>query len=147
MVALPTRNEGRTIGFMMTPMIDVVFLLIIFFLISSHLTRQEKQLKLPLPVATSGAHPAQVVAPKLVINVDSAGQMFMGAGPVTAEQLPKKIAATLATLSEEERGKFEVRIRSSRETAYKHVQPIMNACVQQRIWNITYAVYRPEDAN
>ena len=40
----------------MTPMIDVVFLLIIFFLVSSHLARQETQMELdfarrPTPVA------------------------------------------------------------------------------------------------
>lgn len=131
----------------MTPMIDVVFLLIIFFLISSHLTRQEKQTRLPLPVATTAAHPAQMDTLKMVVNVDQTGQMTLGAQVVTVDEFSKRLAATVARLEEEERGRFEVRIRCSRETPYQFMQPIMNACVGQRIWNITYAVYRPEDAN
>ncbi len=39
----------------MTPMIDVTFLLIIFFLVSSHLAKQENFLKLDLPTAAAGA--------------------------------------------------------------------------------------------
>lgn len=146
MVALPRRNEGRAIGFMMTPMIDVVFLLIIFFLISSHLTRQEKQTKLPLPVATMGAHPAEMDAPKLVVNVEATGQMSMSGANVTKEEFQGRLAATLAKLNEKDRSQFEVRIRCSRDVPYRFMQPIMNACVGQGIWNITYAVYRPEDA-
>ena len=38
----------------MTPMIDVTFLLIIFFLVSSHLAQQELQVDLELPAAASG---------------------------------------------------------------------------------------------
>lgn len=147
MVALPQRNSGRSVGFMMTPMIDVVFLLIIFFLISSHLTRQENQTRLPLPVATTAAHPAQMDTLKIVVNVDQAGQMTLGTQAVTIEEFSQRLAATLARLEEDERGRFEVRIRCSRETPYRFMQPIMNACVGQSIWNITYAVYRPEDAN
>lgn len=132
---------------MMTPMIDVVFLLIIFFLISSHLTRQEKQTRLPLPVANTGAHPAELTAPKLVVNVDAAGRMTLGSVEIDAAEFRNRLAATLATVDADQRQQFEVRIRCSRDTPYQFMHPIMNACVSQRIWNVTYAVYRPEDAN
>ena len=48
----PATTDG--VGFNMTPMIDVVFQLIIFFLLSSHLAKQETQFALPLPAAESG---------------------------------------------------------------------------------------------
>ncbi|MBT6848587.1 MAG: biopolymer transporter ExbD, partial [Planctomycetaceae bacterium] len=50
----PRYARSKETGFNMTPMIDVVFLLIIFFLVSSHLARQETQLELDLPEASSG---------------------------------------------------------------------------------------------
>ncbi len=53
---LPTQqhtDRGR-LDVKMTPMIDIVFLLIIFFLVSSHLAKQEVQLDLDLPAAESG---------------------------------------------------------------------------------------------
>ena len=51
---VPSRVLSHQVGFNMTPMIDVVFQLIIFFLLSSHLAKQETQLPLPLPEAISG---------------------------------------------------------------------------------------------
>ncbi len=51
---VPTQLNSGEVDFNMTPMIDVVFLLIIFFLVSTHLAKQEAQLELPLPVAESG---------------------------------------------------------------------------------------------
>ena len=50
---VPTRSVSGEVGFNMTPMIDVVFQLIIFFLLSSHLAKQEKEVPLPLPVSSS----------------------------------------------------------------------------------------------
>ena len=41
---IPARAISGDVGFNMTPMIDVVFQLIIFFLLSSHLAKQETQL-------------------------------------------------------------------------------------------------------
>ena len=53
-------------------MIDVVFLLIIFFLVSSHLARQESQLPLPLPDAVSGEEVEEwMVAQGLLQRSDS----------------------------------------------------------------------------
>ena len=79
----------------MTPMIDVVFLLIIFFLISSHLTRQEQQLKLPLPVAETGAHPTQMVGPRLIVNVSEDGGVTIQDESVALEQLGARIGGAL----------------------------------------------------
>ena len=50
----PNHTQDGGVHFNMTPMIDVVFLLIIFFLVSSHLAKQEVHLELPLPAADSG---------------------------------------------------------------------------------------------
>jgi len=131
----------------MTPMIDVVFLLIIFFLISSHLTRQEQQVKLTLPVAKTGAHPAQLSNPRLIINLLPDGRMLVQDVVVDAASIGTRIGSAHQRVSAAERANFEVRVRCSRQTPYEFIQPILNGCVQQGIWNVTFAVYAPEDAN
>ena len=56
----------------MTPMIDVVFLLIIFFLVSSHMAKQEQNVQLDLPKAQSGL--ADVTdRDTLVVNILATG--------------------------------------------------------------------------
>ncbi len=122
----------------MTPMIDVVFLLIIFFLVSSHLSRQESQLELELPTATSGQDDIDLETPRLTINVRADGSMLLAGRPITTDQLKNRFLEA----REKEGEDIEVRIRGSRLTPYSTVEPIMLACTGAKIWNVTYAVYR-----
>ena len=68
----------------MTPMIDVVFQLIIFFLLSSHLAKQETQLALPLPAAESGRPTQPSEQPRLTVNVLADGTLLVAGRPVIA---------------------------------------------------------------
>ena len=76
----------------MTPMIDVVFLLIIFFLVSSHLAKQEAQMELDLPNANSGASAADDPAARVVINVTADGGLLVGGHRVSQEQLVQRLS-------------------------------------------------------
>ena len=136
----PVIHRPRRLGFNMTPMIDVVFLLIIFFLVSSHLAKQESQVQLALPVAASGEEDPALSSNRVTINVSETGELTIGNRPIIAAELGERLASARAELGDG----MEVRIRSSRLTPYGDVQPIMLACTKQGIWNVTYAVYRQE---
>ena len=124
----------------MTPMIDVVFLLIIFFLVSSHLARQESSMELELPSAMAGQEDFDQTTTRITINVKRDGSLWLGGQPIEAQQL----ATRFAELRAEQGDGVEVRIRGSREAAYSTVEPIMLACTKASIWNVKYAVYREE---
>ena len=51
---IPTRTQDRGFAFNITPLIDVVFLLIIFFLVASHFIRNENVERIELPLASQG---------------------------------------------------------------------------------------------
>ncbi len=124
----------------MTPMIDVVFLLIIFFLVSSHMARQENNMELPLPVAASGADDLDQETPRVTVNIKEDGSLWLAGREIESRQL----AASFKAAREKEGNNLEVRIRSSREAPYAAVEPIMLACTEARIWNVTFAVYRED---
>jgi len=135
---IPRHNSNRKFGFNMTPMIDVVFLLIIFFLVSSHLARQETNLELELPVASSGQEDLDQETPRLTINVKSDGSLWLAGRPIASDQLQ----ARFVEARDREGDGIEVRIRGSRLAPYATVEPVMLACTGAKIWNVTYAVYR-----
>jgi len=124
----------------MTPMIDVVFLLIIFFLVSSHLARNESQLELELPIAVSASDDVDQRTPRMIVNVDAEGNLFLAGRTVRTDQLKERFVDAVKKDGEG----LEVRIRGSRNVAYSAVEPIMRSCVQAGIWNVSYAVYREE---
>jgi len=138
---VPNNLRSGEFGFNMTPMIDVVFLLIIFFLVSSHLARQETQMQLPLPTADSGEQAPDVDRPRVTVNVLSDGSLILAGHRVLAEELPLRLRERLGESGPD----LEVRIRGDREVHYGSVEPIMLSCAKAGIWNVTYAVYRKED--
>jgi biopolymer transport protein ExbD len=138
---IPNNLRPGEATFNMTPMIDVVFQLIIFFLVSSHLAKQEAQMELPLPVADSGVEPTGDPTPRITINVLNDGSMILAGHPVRKDDLVQRLKKRLAA----EGGNLEVRIRSDRMTPYRNVEPIMLACARSGIWNVQFAVYRSED--
>ncbi|HMP80720.1 MAG TPA: biopolymer transporter ExbD [Pirellulaceae bacterium] len=136
----PRYRPRRHYGMNMTPMIDVVFLLIIFFLVSSHLARQEARMELSLPVAKSGSDDTDFETPRLTINVQQDGSWWLSGRTLE----PAKLLDALRQFRQQHGEQIEVRIRGSRLTEYRHVEPIMLACTRAGIWNVSYAVFREE---
>jgi biopolymer transport protein ExbD len=137
---IPQHKSNQKYGFNMTPMIDVVFLLIIFFLVSSHLARQESQMELKLPTAASAQDDIDQLTPRLTINVKADGSLWLAGRPIGRDQLQQRFVDARA----KEGDNIEVRIRGSRSAPYSTVEPIMLACTGAKIWKVTYAVYREE---
>ncbi|OHB72275.1 MAG: hypothetical protein A2V70_10420 [Planctomycetes bacterium RBG_13_63_9] len=137
---VPTNRSRAGVGFNMTPMIDVVFLLIIFFLVSSHLAQQETQLELDLPPASSGRRTEEDDVRRVVVNVlpgpQFEGRIMVGGRFVADEELSRLIGYE----SRRSGRPLEVRIRCDRKVPYRTVEPIMIACARAGVWRATFAV-------
>jgi biopolymer transport protein ExbD len=138
---VPSNRSRGSVGFNMTPMIDMTFLLIIFFLVSGHLARQEVQLDLDLPPATTGRAPEEDDgARRLVVNVLKEPQedrrIMVGGTLLDQEELARLIRYESGRAG----GQLEVRIRGDRAVPYRDVEPIMLACARSGVWKVTFAV-------
>jgi biopolymer transport protein ExbD len=137
-----TTKRGRIdVGINMTPMIDVVFQLIIFFLVSSHLARQESRLPLPLPRAASGVKTVDDERPRVTVNVLADGQILLSGRSVGPQQLLGRLEREVSRVGRE----LEIRIRADRDVPYRFVGPIMVAAARAGVWKVTFAVMRPEE--
>lgn len=121
----------------LTPMIDVVFLLIIFFLVSSHMARQESQLPLPLPDAVSGEE-VDAKGERVVINVLGNGTLMLAGREVSATELQQRLSVEKGRRDAE----LEVRIRGDRNVPFQAVQPILLSISKSGISNVTFSVIK-----
>lgn len=137
---IPT-SRRRRLGINLTPMIDVVFQLIIFFLVSSQLAQRESNMPLPLPQVDSGETAIDDGTQRLTVNLQSDGSLSIGGRPIEMIWLEEVLIEAVELKGDD----VEVRIRASRDTPYRHAEAVMLACTRQRIWNVTYAVYRREE--
>jgi biopolymer transport protein ExbD len=124
-----TIDKGRLgKGLEMTPMIDIVFLLMIFFLVASKLDEADRALDVVLPQAAA-AQPLTTRPREFVINIDRAGNYFAGARPVRLEELRDLLVQAAADNPQRQ----TVIVRADEEAAHKFVVAAMDACVQAGI--------------
>jgi biopolymer transport protein ExbD len=84
------RKEMPSEEFAMTPMIDMVFLLLVFFMCVSSLAQADKKLKLELPESAESKVPENLTD-RGVVSVDAAGRVYLGATPVELERLTEAL--------------------------------------------------------
>jgi biopolymer transport protein TolR len=134
----PTQSRSRSLGFNMTPMIDITFLLVIFFLVASHWSRQEFSIEMNLPTAQSGREPIEDETPRVTVNILSDGQTLLGSQTVEGQEL----ASRLRVENAKHDGKLEVRLRADRGTPFGVVEPVLKTCADAGIANANFSVTR-----
>ena len=125
--------------FNLTPLIDVVFLLIIFFLVASHFVRNEVREEVALPLAELGDRDLEAAANRLTVTVRQDGQLFVGGEPHSEQS----IARHISELSDQARATSatpEVRIRADRAASYVHVRKLIEHCAASNVRSLRFAV-------
>jgi len=132
---VPRTSERASASANMTPMIDVVFLLIIFFLVSSHLAKRENRLPLDLPAAQTHLVNDRE-SNRLVINIDDQGIVQIGSTAVSTERQ----VALLSEHGNQHGQAAAVRIRTAKSVTYGLIEPLLRDITQAGIVDITFAV-------
>ena len=132
--------EGGDDEINMAPMIDMVFLLLIFFMVASHLTALER-IPVPLPVADKAKVPEEARDRQLVTirAVDDSGEnaeIYMNLQVVSLEQF----AATVGNLFESDEN-LQVYLRADRRVKHKHIKSVMQACAEVGIVDIIFGTF------
>ncbi len=136
-----SKKSGKfeEMGFQMAPMIDVVFLLLIFFMCASTFHDLESREGIDLPIADK-SKTEETTEGRMVVNVDNAGMITFQNYTYTPEQLGKQISGIL-----EKQEIASVLIRGDKDTDHKHVMKIMELCAQKGIWKVWFATYKEEN--
>ncbi len=128
-------QKGRSVGVLsMTPLIDVVFLLLIFFLVASRFEQEERDMEVNLPRA-SQATPTIFPGKEIFVNLTPAGDYFVDGQRLDVRGLCAKLKAA----NDANPGRQRVTIRADQESRTGSLVAVMDACNQARIKNYTIA--------
>jgi len=123
----------------LTPMIDVVFLLLIFFMVTTTFLDPERQIDVELPVAESGAEPVQLPL-ELIVNVDEDGTILLEGRALTYDSLVERLKG--AALHDPE---TPVTIRGHARADHQHVVRVMDACGVAGLSNLAVGTVTAEE--
>ena len=135
---IPTRTQDRGFAFNITPLIDVVFLLIIFFLVASHFIRNENVERIELPIASQGKDDDES-ATRLVVTVIPTGDLLHGTTVITVGEFEQRLQTLIAKNGA---GATEVRIRADRSVVYSCIEPLLLTAARNGVTRVKFAVLR-----
>ncbi len=115
-----------------TPLIDVVFLLLIFFLVATRFAEEEREIEIELPTAAMSL-PLTAEPQEMFINIDKDGQYFIDGKFRHAEQI-EQLLRTAAVNNPQTQ---TVVIRADKSTDWQFVLTAFDMCKQAGIYNYT----------
>ncbi|MGI9244163.1 MAG: ExbD/TolR family protein [Verrucomicrobiales bacterium] len=122
------------------PMIDIVFLLLIFFIVTWSYARFETEIDISVPAAAEGKSPKRSIG-EIIVNVKKDGGIYVE-GKVNSEE---ELMATLSQVSREYKDQAVI-LRGDKETAFDHIVSVLNVCQKAGIWNVAFATVQPPKA-
>lgn len=134
-----------SIGFQLAPMLDVVFLLLIFFVVTQKFILNEQDLKVQVPTAPKTTEEAARAIDEIIINArEENGELVITIDRevFTRDKLMSMLRRMVAVNPNQ-----PVRIRGDAEMRWQKVADVISTCSQAGVRNVSFSKKLPAQAN
>lgn len=118
------KQKKEDVSFQLAPMIDMTFLLLVFFMVTTKITQDQKKMEIQLPIAISAKEPDDISG-REIVNIDEAGQIYVGDRPVTLPELKTHLKRRLEAMPP-----LRIYVRADSESDVRIIKQIMSACAE-----------------
>lgn len=126
-------NASPPSEFQLAPMLDVVFLLLCFFITTAVFSQWEYEIDVQLPTSTTGHMPERLPG-DVILNINREGVISINQVTLGHDEL----LARLGRLAQLYPGQSVI-IRADRLTPFENVMNVIDTCRQADIWNLLFA--------
>lgn len=127
------RTAPEIMGFQIAPMVDVLIVLLCFFIATWSFARKEMELDVKVPAAQSANEPVSTVN-QTVLNVKQDGTVVWNRKVVANDELLPRLQS-LARLYPD----YAIILRGDERAAYKAIVSVLDTCRAAGIWNVAFA--------
>ncbi len=122
-MAVKIRKGNALSSLSLTPLIDVVFLLLVFFLVTTRFAQEDYELDVVLPAA-SEAQPLIAEPKELFVNIDQQGDYYVDGRVVTRDEVEEILRQSVTNNPVHQ----SVVIRADKRVQFDYVVAVMNLC-------------------
>ena len=122
------------VSFQITPMIDMTFLLLIFFMITQKITEQQLQVPVKLPVAVSAGPPEKTE--RDIINIDREGQYYIGDQAASKEEVLAHLKVKFKDFPP-----LQIYLRADQNTPTKKIREFVEMATEVGAIDLIFGVY------
>ncbi len=123
----------------LAPLVDILFLLVIFFAVTSHYAKNEQVMDISVPAADEGKNNESRNVGEIIINIKTQGEIIVNGAQLTEAELLDKLK-NIVTIYKDQ----AVILRGDEVVDYKYVIAVLNTCQKAGIWNIAFATRKPD---
>lgn len=134
-------HSQATADLELAPMIDVVFLLLIFFVTAWASSTNERDMTISVPAAEQNAKNPNKDPYEIIINVTKDGTVKLNNGVVQLDDLLGRLQA-IQTINPNQ----SVILRGDALAEFQHIINVMDVIKKAGIWNVAFSTVRPEEA-
>jgi biopolymer transport protein ExbD len=120
-------------GIQLAPLVDVLLLLLIFFLLTWNAARTENELDVKVPKASAAKEKSAPIG-DVVVNVKADGNVVVNRRTLSGPELTELLKGLIQLNSEQ-----AVVIRGDEAGAYKNIVDVLNICTEAGITNVAFA--------
>ena len=133
------RRRAKTPAFALTSMLDVIFLLLCFFVTASVFSQWESEISISLPAASSSETPSRLPG-EVILNVARDGSVTVNAKKLTLSDLGERLRKVADFYPGQ-----PVVIRADRETSYDSLVKVLDTCRVAGVWNFSLATVEEKE--
>jgi biopolymer transport protein ExbD len=135
------RKRAKAPALALTSMLDVIFLLLCFFVTASVFSQWESEVAISLPSASTSETPGRLPG-EVILNVAKDGSVTVNARKLTLADLE----GSLRKVAEFYPGQPVV-LRADKDTSYLSLMAVIDTCRNAGVWNFSLATVQAEKAD
>ncbi len=130
------RRHSEDIGFQIAPMIDITWILIIFFMVTMHLVENEFTVEVALPIASAAEIPPDMNG-RVIVSIDKAGTYFVGSQAMNVAELTAHLKMRLIQFPP-----LKVYLRADATIPAQKTKEFYRACAEASAVEVILASFR-----
>ncbi len=129
------------IGFQLAPMLDIVFLLLIFFVVTQKFILNEQDLKVKVPTAPKSTEETSRAIDEMIVNArEENGELII---TIDRERYSLENLGKLMRRQVSLNQNQPVRIRGDANMTWQRMADVISTCSQAGVWNISFSKQMP----
>ncbi len=129
----------RPLGFQIAPLVDVLLVLLLYFILTWNFALTESQLDISVPTAREGRSAERAIG-QMIVNVDVQGNIIVNRRVLAPDELLRILKRLGAEFPDQ-----AVVLRGDERVNYRAIVRVLDICREAKIWNVAFATSKPKD--
>ena len=130
------KKQEDEIGFQLAPMIDMTFLLLIFFMVTTKISKEQVNVEIKLPTASNASIPDDL-SNRDIISIDKDGNYYIGQTPADKKQLTTHLKERFKVTPP-----LRLYVRADKNTPGKQIKELMRIASEAGAVNVIFGTYQ-----